>query len=575
MTDEELKNIEQTTALLVENGFVIKDTASFINHMGGESLEDVISKLNSLQKNLNEGVNAEDFSKDIAVSLDEVEDVIQSDMNFKTSPEAASFENLLKHLKDESQKSYRNTLKAEEILKVREENLKDIEKRISDLKKDKTLDDVKRTSETIKLSFALNHAKESLEESLNFYNEQKALSEKPLLANDIVSYKNELLKIVNALDNSFRKLSMEPDKMEKLAASIRDTRDKIVLFGFEAQKNKEEFDKLCKKFGLEKIHEKIEVKEEVKEEIIEEEIIEEVNKDIVNVYQLVSELKMLNPEIDVIRDGEVDEILVEDPAKLVLPKGFKYDEKLGVNNKIDDVTPYISAFVKTKERNIEKMDEESTLVNEEKKESRIPSGKLSFKRTRRAIVAPYVKAILCYGALGGILTAGVGIGLAAVGTGLTLGASVGVVGQKIYHKLVDKGILEVSELDDLSDRDKKNYEMPVVGSLIVKDASSLLSKITKSKAKKHEEIKNEEPIKEPVLEESEVLQEDSLEEDKKPKLFENFKNMFSSSLDNEIDTLEPKEKEVNESAPALPVEEYFLENAQINLDEIEQKRGGR
>ena len=47
MTEEELKNIEQTTALLVENGLVIKNTDNFIREIGNTNLNDIINKLNA------------------------------------------------------------------------------------------------------------------------------------------------------------------------------------------------------------------------------------------------------------------------------------------------------------------------------------------------------------------------------------------------------------------------------------------------------------------------------------------------------------------------------------------------
>lgn len=50
MTEEELKNIEQTTALLVENGLVIKNTDNFIREIGNTNLNDIINKLNALEK---------------------------------------------------------------------------------------------------------------------------------------------------------------------------------------------------------------------------------------------------------------------------------------------------------------------------------------------------------------------------------------------------------------------------------------------------------------------------------------------------------------------------------------------
>lgn len=580
MTDEELKSIEQTTALLVENGFVIKDTSNFIREIGNGSLEEVVNKLGRLQQSINEGVNAEVFAKDIAGSLDKIEEVVNSDTYFKTSPDATSFQNLLNDLRDKSSKLFRNTLKAEEILKGREENLKDIQKRISMLKVDKTIDDVTRTTETIKLSYALNHAKQAKEEAVKFYNDQKELSEKPLKANDIVEYKNELLQAVNALDNAFRKLSMEPEKMDKLAAVIRETRDKIVLFGFETQKNQKEFDDLCAKYGLEKTDakkiEKFEkpVLENEKEKTEDKEV--EESKTITEVEDLVYELKRLNPDVEVIGDA----INVDDPTKLVLPKGFKYTEGLGVNNKIDDFTPYISAFVNTKEKSkdvseeikTEEVKEEPKKEEKQVKESRVPSGRLSYKRTRRAIVAPYVKAILCYGGLGGMLAVVAGASLSPIGTAMLAGAGIGVIGQKIYNKMIDAGAVDVPQ----AQFGNSSYELPVVGSNILSDAKALLKSLRKNKNRKKEEsldkvseeekveakevVEAPEKVEAPEVVETPEVKEEPKEEEKKTTLFENFKNLFGNSLDSEVDSLDNDKKvQPVERLDEIAGEEYNLE----------------
>ena len=582
MTDEELKSIEQTTALLVENGFVIKDTSNFIREIGNGSLEEVVNKLGRLQQSINEGVNAEVFGKDIAGSLDKIEEVVNSDTYFKTSPDATSFQNLLNDLRDKSSKLFRNTLKAEEILKGREENLKDIQKRISMLKVDKTIDDVTRTTETIKLSYALNHAKQAKEEAVKFYNDQKELSEKPLKANDIVEYKNELLQAVNALDNAFRKLSMEPEKMDKLAAVIRETRDKIVLFGFETQKNQKEFDDLCVKYGLEKTDaKKIEKFEKPVLSTNEEKEVEE-SKTITEVEDLVYELKRLNPDVEVIGDA----INVDDPTKLVLPKGFKYTEGLGVNNKIDDFTPYISAFVNTKEKSkdvseeikTEEVKEEPKKEEKQVKESRVPSGRLSYKRTRRAIVAPYVKAILCYGGLGGMLAVVAGASLSPIGTAMLAGAGIGVIGQKIYNKMIDAGAVDVPQ----AQFGNSSYELPIVGSNILSDAKALLKSLRKNKNRKKEEsldkvseeekveakevVEAPEMVEAPEVVETPEVKEEPKEEEKKTTLFENFKNLFGNSLDSEVDSLDNDKKvQPVERLDEIAGEEYNLEEG----------RGGR
>mgnify|MGYP004559777137 CR=1 FL=1 len=560
MTDEELKNIEQTTALLVENGFVIKDTSNFIREVGYENLGDVINRLNGLQATIDEGVNAETFGKDIAASLDGIEEVINNDAYFKMSPEATSFQNLLNDLRDKSSKLFRNTIKAEEILKGREETLKDIQMRIFKLKTDKTIDDATRTSETIRLSYALNHAQKSKEEALKFYNDQKVLSEKPINANDIVEYKNELLQAINTLDNAFRKLSMEPEKMDKLAAFIRETRDKIVLFGFETQKTQKEFDELCERCGLEKnetkaeevaktlANQKLEDSEEIEETPVEEkteevpEVIKEpateekTENNIKNFDDLVSELKRLNPDIELADSG----IVVEDPSKLKCPEGFKYTEGLGVNNKANDSTPYICAFVKTKEKEViaEETKSENIEESKPKTESKIPNGKLKIKRVRRAQIAPYVKAILCYGGIGGILVAGMGIGLSPIGVGVIAGAGIGAIAQKISNKMIESGAVNVPQVN----LENPNVAMPGFGSVIaangfLKTGSAVVehSKALLKNLRENQKRKKEEALA------AKAKQNESEEE--KAHLFENFRNQLDASLNNEVESLDSERKD--------------------------------
>ncbi len=520
MTDEELREIERTTALLEENGLVIKDTGKFIREMSNNKIEDVVSKLAGLQVSIDEGINAEAFSNDIVVGLDKISEVISADNYFRSNQDAVRFENLLNDLREKSLRIsavYRNTKKAEEILNRREEDLKDIRRRIFDLRQDLTLDDAARTSETIKLYYAKNKASQAREEAMKFYDEQKALSDKPLKIEDIIDFKNELLQAVNALDSTSRKLSMEPEKMDELASIIRETRDKIVIFGFETQKNQKEFDRLCTKFGLEKTGERVAQKvdapavekkteqvEFVKEEIPEvettPEIKEEPKQEITTLEELISELKRLNPEIEVIRDGDTDGILVEDVANLVLPEGFKYTEGLGINNKKNDLEPYTSAFVKTKERDLgsdapsvddpkkeEEKEQTKKAPQEVGAESHVPSGRLAIKRTRRAIIAPYAKAVLCYGALGGVLTAMAGVGLAPIAPAMAIAAGIGVIGQRIYNKLVDRGVLDIPG----AKYGAPDYELPVVGSYVIQDAKKLLQCLRDHKAKKKETEREE------------------------------------------------------------------------------------
>lgn len=564
MTDEELKNIEQTTSLLVENGFVIKNTDSFIRAIDNTNLEDIINKLNVLSASASEGINIGDFVNKITERLNSIEGLTNSDPYFKSSMGANDFQTLVASMKDKFALS-KNCTRALEILNERKENLKDVNKRIIELKADNTLDDVTRTSETIKLSVALNHAKNATKEAEKFYDEQKKLYDESLKTFDVVEYKNELLKSINALDDSFRKLSMEPTTMDKMASLIRDTRDEIVVFGFEAQKSQREFDELCKKFGLEKTNQKIEVKKEDRtpEEVNEtkdnstsqtiepEKTTETVN--ITTVEELAKEMKLLNSHLEISTDekGFIEGIIYDGESKLVLPKGFSYDKVLGINNKVDDKTPYISLPVKVKEK-IKTADEPSKqeeLVEPTKssKETRKvePGKKYKVKKIRRAVVAPYVKSVLGFTGLGVVLGIAAGVGVSPLIPIAAVGAGIGAIGQKIYNKMAANGMVD-KENQDKRENDP-NFEEDVWGlaaiDALITKGKNLFKNLKQAKERKKEGQQIEQPVETPVEPEP-VANEQKEETLDTPSESQNFEEVFNQRI-NEIFG-EP------EQAPVLP-----------------------
>lgn len=564
MTDEELKNIEQTTSLLVENGFVIKNTDSFIRAIDNTNLEDIINKLNVLSASASEGINIGDFVNKITERLNSIEGLTNSDPYFKSSMGANDFQTLVASMKDKFALS-KNCTRALEILNERKENLKDVNKRIIELKADNNLDDVTRTSETIKLSVALNHAKNATKEAEKFYDEQKKLYDESLKTFDVVEYKNELLKSINALDDSFRKLSMEPTTMDKMASLIRDTRDEIVVFGFEAQKSQREFDELCKKFGLEKTNQKIEVKKEDRtpEEVNEtkdnstsqtiepEKTTETVN--ITTVEELAKEMKLLNSHLEISTDekGFIESIIYDGESKLVLPKGFSYDKVLGINNKVDDKTPYISLPVKVKEK-IKTADEPSKpeeVVEPTKssKETRKvePGKKYKVKKIRRAVVAPYVKSVLGFTGLGVVLGIAAGVGVSPLIPIAAVGAGIGVIGQKIYNKMAANGMVD-KENQDKRENDP-NFEEDVWGlaaiDALITKGKNLFKNLKQAKERKKEGQQIEQPVETPVEPEP-VANEQKEETLDTPSESQNFEEVFNQRI-NEIFG-EP------EQAPVLP-----------------------
>ena len=564
MTDEELKNIEQTTSLLVENGFVIKNTDSFIRAIDNTNLEDIINKLNVLSASASEGINIGDFVNKITERLNSIEMLTNSDPYFKSSMGAKDFQTLVASMKDKFALS-KNCTRALEILNERRENLKDVNKRIIELKADNTLDDVTRTSETIKLSVALNHAKNATKEAEKFYDEQKKLYDESLKTFDVVEYKNELLKSINALDDSFRKLSMEPTTMDKMASLIRDTRDEIVVFGFEAQKSQREFDELCKKFGLEKTNQKIEVKKEdrtpeevneTKDNSTSQTIEPEKTTETVNITtdeELAKEMKLLNSHLEISTDekGFIDGIIYDGESKLVLPKGFSYDKVLGINNKVDDKTPYISLPVKVKEK-IKTTDEPSKpeeLVEPTKssKETRKvePGKKYKVKKIRRAVVAPYVKSVLGFTGLGVVLGIAAGVGVSPLIPIAAVGAGIGVIGQKIYNKMAANGMVD-KENQDKRENDP-NFEEDVWGlaaiDALITKGKNLFKNLKQAKERKKEGQQIEQPVETPVEPEP-VANEQKEETLDTPSESQNFEEVFNQRI-NEIFG-EP------EQAPVLP-----------------------
>lgn len=564
MTDEELKNIEQTTSLLVENGFVIKNTDSFIRAIDNTNLEDIINKLNVLSASASEGINIGDFVNKITERLNSIEMLTNSDPYFKSSMGAKDFQTLVASMKDKFALS-KNCTRALEILNERRENLKDVNKRIIELKADNTLDDVTRTSETIKLSVALNHAKNATKEAEKFYDEQKKLYDESLKTFDVVEYKNELLKSINALDDSFRKLSMEPTTMDKMASLIRDTRDEIVVFGFEAQKSQREFDELCKKFGLEKTNQKIELKtedrtpeevNETKDNSTSQTMEPEKTTETVTITtdeELAKEMKLLNSHLEISTDekGFIDGIIYDGESKLVLPKGFSYDKVLGINNKVDDKTPYISLPVKVKEK-IKTTDEPSKpeeLVEPTKssKETRKvePGKKYKVKKIRRAVVAPYVKSVLGFTGLGVVLGIAAGVGVSPLIPIAAVGAGIGVIGQKIYNKMAANGMVD-KENQDKRENDP-NFEEDVWGlaaiDALITKGKNLFKNLKQAKERKKEGQQIGQPVETPVEPEP-VANEQKEETLDTPSESQNFEEVFNQRI-NEIFG-EP------EQAPVLP-----------------------
>ena len=421
---------------------------------------------------------------------------------------------------------------------------------------------------------------------------------------NINEFINGILKSVNKLDVSYRNLAISSGALEKLGDAIRDLRDKVVVFRndalfdeakyneilkncglMKAEESKEELDKkiseikdtivkldgnveliseeaknntqekdeepgfsvddlIPEEISLDNVNEK---KEEVSEEKVEEKPVieaEKESKNIETVAELVAELKKLNPNAKISNiDGTYT--LEEDINTITLPKDFKYDNNLGINNKIDDFTPYISLDVKAPV--IEKRQEETKIaepVAPEKKENpqkidtapQVPSGKLKVKKIRKAVVAPYVKSILCFGSIEGICWILAGSNPLALTSAIAGSVTLGVLAQGIYNKLVSAGT--VKGMYNEMERNDPNFEGEVWAYPVLNKFMNMFKDIRHNKKNTKEEVKGvseEEKPKEPEVKNEEVVEEltPAVEEPNKEDDI-GFQQLFNNTLESNL-----------------------------------------
>ena len=554
MTEEGLKNYKAKKKLLDDNGFVVASAEVYDRNASTSDLNEIIGTLNGLKKSINEGVDVSTFAKDISFQLDEIEKVINADNYFRNNIGAKDFENLLNNLRGKFELA-QNYLKAEKVLENRAANLRDVQQRIHDLDADKTMDRQLKSDQTLELVEAKKEAKIEKERALKFRDEQKEIFDKSLTNFDLNKYRNDLLQNIKALDTSYRKLSLESSAMDKLATIIGDTRDKIVVFGRNIENSQREFAELCKKYGLEATDmRKVELQEEVVNEISapkiienvpKNEVIEENSKKIENVEDLLSVMKVLNPDLKVNEEVEKDGstykyIEVEDASKLVLPEGFNYNKNLGINNKTDDLKPYIRLEVKEIIR-------ENELINdfEEPKLDEIPSQKEpeekhKVTKKRKAIIEKFAKNVLKYSAIG---AENIKYGF------IDVAKEISHIGSKLKNKLVGQNTVDVPELDETMDKNA-----------VKGNKTKLLSFLRLRKNKK--------TVEEKASAEPEVVNKPK--EEKKPDEYEELDDDIKKSISDALADIGNSNN--NNQAKLEEVTDY---NEYATIDDLLNSQGGR
>ena len=631
MTDEELKksmNLDfikgLKLGLVPDRDFRDKYTKA----RNDNTLTSSLDELEELSKRMNESKDISGFTKDIFKRLNDISDMLYNDSYFSRSIGNEEFTKSLNEVRN-SFNIAGDFLTNEKILSACEEDLTKAEALLQEARKnrlaiqnDSSLSFLDQSIKLAEANIVFDTRQKELEEARRIRNEQKAKLDESLKEIEknlnIDAFVNNILQSVNKLDLLYRTsgLALNAETSEKLGISIRDLRDEVIGFRREALADEMKFREIMESVGLTKVTEPKEVienkikeleaeindfnKEEKLDEVMEETpVVEPISPTpspapqplepekepekpvaevtITTVEELAKEMKLLNSHLEISTDekGFVDGIIYDGESKLVLPKCFSYDKILGINNKVDDKTPYISLPVKVKEKTLtsneptKPVDPTKTSEGTKKVE---PGKKYKVKRIRRAVVAPYVKATLGFAVLAGVGSLLAGAGLAPVIPAAGIGAGIGALGQAIYNKMAKAGIVD-KESEEQRQNDPK-FEEDTWGKAafqgLIAKGKDLFEKLKFAKERKNSEPKVQQPaaaVEAPVEKEPEVEEkkEETLD---KPEERLNFEEVFNQRM-NEMFPEDKQEKPLldNQVLPNINGEVYPLEQS--------DGRGGR
>lgn len=623
MTDEAKKYMYQGLVMGLKNNLEPDEFLlnNFEDARKSGTLISCLTEIESLNEKMNRSEDFGNFVNDFFEKIKNVESVLYSDTYFRTNTQNSEFLNCLNGIKEQFRGfsdfvgAYKSFNTSNEILADNEALRKEAQKQRVGIKLDKNLSPLEKTLRLAEANALYGDRSDAVKEYIEVRNKQEKKSEEflnlALKGIDKGAFLETCRLNINNLDSLSKNLAIaDPETRDKLGATIRELRDVLIRFRNEYLSYEAKYNEILHQIGFKKsesskeeIEKKVEEleakindldKAEKLDEVVEESPVVEPVKptpsptpqplepvaepekttETVNITtdeELAKEMKLLNSHLEISTDekGFIDGIIYDGESKLVLPKGFSYDKVLGINNKVDDKTPYISLPVKVKEK-IKTADEPSKqeeLVEPTKssKETRRvePGKKYKVKKIRRAVVAPYVKSVLGFTGLGVVLGIAAGVGVSPLLPIAAVGASIGAIGQKIYNKMAANGMVD-KENQDKRENDP-NFEEDVWGlaaiDALITKGKNLFKNLKQAKERKNAEPQEEQPVETPVKPEP-VVEEQKEETLDTPSENQNFEEVFNKRI-NEI-FAEP------EQAPVLP-----NINGEVYPLGQEESKGGR
>lgn len=546
---------------------IIDNDPLFLRNSGNEEFTKYLNEVREQFNIAGEALTNEQVLKNCEEVLSDNEALLQDANKKRTAIKSDSSLSMLDKsiMYAEANALYEKRLQARDLaIKVRDEQKVKFEASLNDMKKNLNINDfingILKSVNKLDVSYRnlaiSSGALEKLGDAIRDLRDKVVVFRNDALF-DEAKY-NEILKNCGLM-----KAEESKEELDKKISEIRDTIAKldgnVELISEEVKNNTQEKDEepgfsvddlIPEEISLDDVNKREEKVEdaEVKAEpiVVPPAPVEPTYefKGIETVAELVAELKKLNPNAKISNiDGTYT--LEEDINTITLPKDFKYDNNLGINNKIDDFTPYISLDVKAPV--IEEKQEETKVaepVAPEKKENpkkidtapQVPSGKLKVKKIRKAVVAPYVKSILCFGSIEGICWILAGSNPLALTSVIAGSVTLGVLAQGIYNKLVSAGT--VKGMYNEMERNDPNFEGEVWAYPVLNKFMNMFKDIRHNKKNTKEEVKGaseEEKQKEPEVKNEEVVEEltPAVEEPNKEDDI-GFQQLFNNTLESNL-----------------------------------------
>lgn len=244
---------DNLTKEMLGNGFFVSEMSTFNKELRatGMSAEDLFNKLLDLRRQANIGDVIMDFYNVITPKMNSLEQILQNDEYYRMSDKQL-LDKVSKDISAINQKFevFRGYLIAERNMIEQNQNLLDAKKELHNLDKNTTLTDEERTAEAIRLNNRIKACQNAYNEKRSFFYEQKALCNDTIKGLNVIDFKNDILKSFTTLENDCKGLTIKPETKEKVSEAIREMRFDTASFALDNIKAKNEFDYLCKRYGL-------------------------------------------------------------------------------------------------------------------------------------------------------------------------------------------------------------------------------------------------------------------------------------------------------------------------------------